>query len=106
VALLDALDKELATLDVTAAQYIVIALLANGTAVSPSELCKVISYDPGAMTRMLDRLEAKRLIRRVRTNGDRRTVNLELLADGKALYPEMRVAVVAHSGVSRYISTA
>jgi DNA-binding MarR family transcriptional regulator len=95
LALLDALDKELAPLDITAAQYIVIASLANGTAGSPSEVCRVISYDPGAMTRMLDRLEAKDLVRRVRNGGDRRTVSLELTAEGKAIFPRMRASAVA-----------
>lgn len=94
-ALLGALETELAPLDISAAQYIVIASLANGTATTASELCKGISYDPGAMTRMLDRLEAKGLLRRVRSGADRRTVNLELTADGKAALPKMRGGAMA-----------
>ncbi len=94
LALLDAFDKELVPLGITAAQYIVIASLANGTASSASGLCKGISYDPGAMTRMLDRLEAKGLVRRVRNGGDRRTVNLELTTEGKATLPRMRASIV------------
>ena len=47
------------------------------------------------MTRMIDRLEAKGLIRRVRSADDRRAVNLELTDEGKAVIPKMRVKVVA-----------
>jgi DNA-binding MarR family transcriptional regulator len=42
------------------------------------------------MTRMLDRLEAKGLIRRNRSPDDRRLVHLELTDEGRAAYPRMR----------------
>ena len=92
--LLDAIEKELAPLDITAAQYIIMAQLAYSLADSASQLCKSISYDPGAMTRMIDRLETKGLVRRVRSAEDRRAVNLELTAEGNAVFPKMRASVV------------
>jgi len=55
-------------------------------------LCKGISYDPGAMTRMLDRLEQKGLIKRTPRPDDRRTMNLALTAEGKALIPKLAAA--------------
>ena len=57
---------------------------------SASDLCKGISYDAGAMTRMLDRLESKGLIRRNRSTEDRRLMILELTDEGRAAYPRMR----------------
>ena len=57
---------------------------------SASDLCKGISYDAGAMTRMLDRLENKGLIRRNRSAQDRRLMHLELTEEGHAAYPRMR----------------
>lgn len=87
--LLDALDRELAPLDITAAQYVVLATLAEGPVDSASGLCRGVSYDPGAMTRMIDRLERKNLVRRVRCPDDRRKINLELTAEGKAVYPRL-----------------
>jgi DNA-binding MarR family transcriptional regulator len=42
------------------------------------------------MTRMLDRLEGKGLIRRSRSVHDRRLVHLELTEEGRAAYPRMR----------------
>ncbi len=85
-------DKRLAPLEMSAAQYIIVANLAAGPGEpkSAAELCKVISYDAGAMTRMLDRLEAKGLIRRTRSSQDRRLLNLELTEEGRAAYPRMR----------------
>lgn len=89
VAVMDALDRELAPYDISAAQMVVLALVANGEADSAASLCKGISYDPGAMTRMLDRLEQKGLIRRRPHPEDRRTMNLELTGEGRALYPRL-----------------
>jgi DNA-binding MarR family transcriptional regulator len=44
----------------------------------------VLGVDAGAMTRMLDRLEAKGLIGRVRSLTDRRVTQLRLTATGEA----------------------
>ena len=101
VAMLAALDQELADdrrlapLELSAAQFIVIASLAGEERKSASDLCKGISYDAGAMTRMLDRLEGKGLIRRNRSPDDRRLVHLELTDEGRAAYPRMREASLA-----------
>jgi DNA-binding MarR family transcriptional regulator len=84
-------DKRLAPLEMSAAQYIIIANLAGPQEPkSAAELCKGISYDAGAMTRMLDRLESKGLIRRTRSVQDRRLMELELTEEGRAAYPRMR----------------
>lgn len=93
-ALFNALDQALAPLEVTSAQYIIMAQLVYGMADSPSQLCQSISYDPGAMTRMIDRLEAKGLIRRIRHPQDRRAQTLELTDEGKAVFPKMRIRVI------------
>lgn len=84
-------DKRLAALEMSAAQYVIIANLASPQGPkSAAELCKGISYDAGAMTRMLDRLESKGLIRRTRSLQDRRLMELELTEEGRAAYPRMR----------------
>ena len=92
VELIDALDRELAKFDITAAQMIVLACVANKEADSPAGLCKNISYDPGAMTRMIDRLEQKGLVRRNPNPDDRRATNLEITTAGRALYPQLLAA--------------
>ena len=84
-------DLELSKLEISSAQFIVIAALMNTEgATSASDLCKGISYDAGAMTRMLDRLETKGLIRRDRRPDDRRVVYLELTEEGHRAFPRMR----------------
>jgi len=85
-----AFDAELAPSDITAAQYVILMSLAHGEGPSASDLCKGISYDPGAMTRMLDRLERRGLVRRVPNPDDRRTFHLELTEEGKAVVPKLR----------------
>jgi DNA-binding MarR family transcriptional regulator len=84
-------DAELSALEISSAQFIVIAALALAdSAKSASDLCRGISYDAGAMTRMIDRLESKGLIRRNRRHDDRRVVYLELTEEGSRAYPRMR----------------
>ena len=92
-------DKRLAPLEMSAAQYIIVANLAAGPGEpkSAADLCKVISYDAGAMTRRLDRLEAKGLSRRTRSSQDRRLMNLELTEEGRAAYPRMREISMANA---------
>ena len=89
-----ALDAELAPLDITAAQYVILMSIALAEADSASGLCKGISYDPGAMTRMLDRLERRGLVRRVAHPNDRRASNLELTDEGRAVYPKLRASAM------------
>jgi DNA-binding MarR family transcriptional regulator len=85
-----AADEQLVAMEVTSAQFIVLAALSMGEMKSASDLCKHISYDAGAMTRMIDRLEEKGLLRRSRCPNDRRLVNLELTEKGSLALPQMR----------------
>ncbi|VWX62291.1 Transcriptional regulator, MarR family (modular protein) [Burkholderiales bacterium 8X] len=55
-----------------------------GHATTVAELARECQLDTGAMTRLLDRLEAKGLCRRVRSVSDRRVVNIELTDEGSA----------------------
>ncbi len=92
VTMMEALDAELAAFDITSAQYIVMVNLGSDQADSTASLCKGVSYDPGAMTRMLDRLEKKGLVTRARCPDDRRKVKLALTPEGQALLPQDIVA--------------
>ena len=92
--IVEAIDRELAPLDISHAQWIVVMLLSDGAVSTAAELCKILIYDPGAMTRLLDRLEKKGVLRRVRAKDDRRTVRLKLTAGGKRLYPRILEALV------------
>ncbi|HXS52134.1 MAG TPA: MarR family transcriptional regulator [Usitatibacter sp.] len=93
-AFMDALDERLAAFGIKSADYIVLVLLANDMADTASSVCSVIAHDPGAMTRKLDALEARGLVRRVRSAEDRRSIKLELTAEGRKLYPKVVAAAV------------
>ena len=86
--LMEALDAELEPLGISAAQYVILANLASGVD-SASGLCRSVSYDPGAMTRMIDRLEKKGLVRREPCSEDRRVMRLALTEEGRTVYPQL-----------------
>lgn len=86
-------DAEVASLEVTAAQFVIIANLLKGHANSACELCKYMDYDRGAMSRMIDRLESKGLIRRVPLPHTRRSMALEVTDAGKAAFPKMQACL-------------
>jgi len=60
-----------------------------GDSLEVAELARACELDAGAMTRLLDRLEAKGLCRRVRSLEDRRVVNIELTEEGRAAAKEV-----------------
>jgi len=78
------LDQEMAPVGLTASQWRPIAMLYRGDADTPAELARLNGVDTGAMTRTLDRLEAKGLLRRQRCCEDRRVVKLALTEEGEA----------------------
>jgi DNA-binding MarR family transcriptional regulator len=86
-------DREVASLEVTAAQFAILKNVLKGSAQSACELCKSMDYDRGAMSRMIDRLEAKQLIRRVALPHTRRSVALEVTAAGQAAFPKMEACL-------------
>lgn len=69
--------------DLTAMQWQPLFILANGTARTSAELARRMQVDTGAVTRMVDRMEQKGLVERVRSVEDRRVVNLEVTAAGR-----------------------
>ena len=83
-SLLSDLDAELAPFGLTGMQFAALKHLGEGAARSAADLCRFMQYDTGAMTRILDRLEAKGLVRRERSREDRRTVVLRLTPGGRA----------------------
>ncbi|MCC7325190.1 MAG: MarR family transcriptional regulator [Burkholderiales bacterium] len=75
-------DQRLQSIGLTNAQWAPLLRLHLGGTATVVELARGCQVDAGAMTRMLDRLEAKKLVRRMRATDDRRVVNLELTAEG------------------------
>ena len=79
------IDRHMEPYGITAAQFKVLIIMAQFEVDTPAELCRHLSLDSGAMTRMLDRLEQKKLLVRQRSEADRRQVRLVLTEDGQAL---------------------
>jgi len=87
------IERALAPLNITVAQFRVVVGIAHERARTLSEFAVFLDYDSGAMKRLLDRIEDKGIIRRVRCMDDRRTVILELTDQGRAIYPAIMEAV-------------
>ncbi len=77
------IDRRLLAHDLTHAQWLPLYRLAKGDCDTMAALARDQSLDPGAMTRALDRLEAKGLLRRIRSLQDRRVIKLELTDAGR-----------------------
>lgn len=86
-------DPEVAPLEITTAQFAILKNVLRGSARSACDLCKAMEYDRGAMSRMIDRLEAKQLLRRVPLAHTRRTVALEVTEAGRAAFPKMEACL-------------
>ena len=89
--------------DLTFSQFLTIKKLADGVA-NATELARIAELSPGAMTRLLDRLEARGLIVRSADPGDRRALNIRLTDAGKQIARDIaqcgeRVRDVALAGL-------
>jgi DNA-binding MarR family transcriptional regulator len=91
------MDAALKDLDISSQQMGILLALTRGVAATPFELSKLLGIDTGLMTRTLDKLEAKGLLKRSRSVDDRRVVNLTLTEKGEevaAQIPEIAPQVL------------
>lgn len=77
-------EARMAAHGLTDAQWKPLWLVDSGRCATPIELAREMDIDAGAVTRMLDRLEAKGLLVRTRSDTDRRVVQLALTEAGRA----------------------
>src|SRR5437763_4747287 len=94
-ALVREFDRELAALGLNTVQALVIVLLAEGEAGTAADIGRLLSHDAGAMTRMIDKLEERELVRRGPRERDRRAPDLALTKEGRRLHAEVRRVQVA-----------
>lgn len=76
--------------DFSYAQYSLLFGLAAEPELSASQLAFVADLAPATATQMLDHLEADGLVRRVRSDRDKRVVNVSLTARGRKLVAQRR----------------
>ncbi|MFO7324785.1 MAG: MarR family transcriptional regulator [Pseudomonadota bacterium] len=69
----------------TSVQWAPLMIISRGGNPTAASLARDLNTDTGAMTRMLDRLEAKGLLQRTRSATDRRVVELSLTEQGREL---------------------
>ena len=82
VLMLGQLESAVAGSDITTTQWVVLMHLREGLAINASDLCSQLRHDSGALTRVIDQLEARGLVQRERSREDRREVQLRLTQAG------------------------
>ncbi len=84
-----AFERRLANRDVTVAQWNVLVTVYHGDATTTTAVAKFIGTDPGAVSRLVDRLSDKGLMTRSLDPASRRRLQLRLTAAGTALVPAL-----------------
>src|SRR5205809_408999 len=93
MSIAQAADRRLEPKGITHAQWAALFMLQRCRASTVAELARETQSDPGAMTRLLDRLEAKGFCRRQRSTDDRRVVRIELTPEGELAAQEVPVVM-------------
>lgn len=84
-AVLACVEPRLAAAGLTPTQFGVLEAILHVGPLSQRELCLKVLTSPGNMTDIVDKLEARGLVHRVRQQADRRAVQVELTTAGRAL---------------------
>lgn len=87
-------DRRLAEFDMTHAQFGIFLKLLHGHANTAADLARELMTDTGAITRMLDRLEEKGFVQRMRSSVDRRVVEVTLTEKGRQIADRMTEVAV------------
>ena len=88
------IESAFASHDFTLTQWGVLMHLRDGLAHTASDLADAFQHDSGALTRVLDQLERRGLVRRARSTRDRRVVELEVTAEGRRVITRLLPTVV------------
>jgi DNA-binding MarR family transcriptional regulator len=84
-----AFARKLATMDVTVAEWALMRVLYDEDPLPPSQLAEQMGLTRGAVTRLANRLVAKRLLTRTANADDSRAQTLGLTRKGAALVPRL-----------------
>jgi DNA-binding MarR family transcriptional regulator len=69
--------------NVTLPQMLCLYELSKAESMNLTELTRLINLNNSAITGIVDRLEAKNFVRRIKKEGDRRTIHLEITEKGR-----------------------
>jgi DNA-binding MarR family transcriptional regulator len=82
--------------DITPAQFSVMRVVAANSGIVQARVAEVLAIERARLVDMLDRLETRRLIERVRSPSDRRTHALHVTNEGAALLKRLEPLIEAH----------
>jgi len=91
------LNRELASLNISSAQWAILDACHEEEADTLTSLARVIPLDSASISRHVDRLVRVGLVQRSRSTQDRRLVRLSLTDEGKRLVPELAERVQANN---------
>jgi DNA-binding MarR family transcriptional regulator len=91
---IESVEPALAAHGFTFTQWVVMMYLRDGLAPNARDICVQLRHDSGAVTRVIDQLEARALVRRERSLDDRREVKLCLTDAGVEMVNSLIPTVV------------
>ncbi len=94
--------RKLATSEVTVAEWVVLREMYASGKTSPSAIADLTGLTRGAISKLLDRLLAKKLVARKISGDDRRYQEIQLTSAGNTLVP--RLAALADENDEAYFS--
>lgn len=89
-------ERHIRQLGLTPPQFDVIATLGNTAGMSMGELAERTLVTKGTLTGIVDRLEAKQLVRREVPQGNRRSFTVVLTPEGKSVFEAIYPMHIAH----------
>ncbi|MBA6391851.1 MarR family transcriptional regulator [Colwellia sp. BRX10-3] len=84
------------TSGLTSPQLLIMLEIDKASGINSSQVAKIVNLSPATVTNIIDRLENKNLISRVRDTQDKRKVSLYLTDDGKAILLKAPQALQEH----------
>lgn len=88
-AMSEHLQAQLDQHDVTVAQWPILYSIETDACDTPAKLADKLSLNRSVITRLIDRLEVKGLVKRQKSSLDKRSVELSLTLKGKRILPRL-----------------
>jgi DNA-binding MarR family transcriptional regulator len=87
-------EQRFQTIEISFTQWLVLISLAQQEHISATQLSAYTGHDMGALTRVVDELERRGLVRRERSNRDRRAVEIAITPAGRRQAQEAKRLIV------------
>ena len=88
--------RTLASLDISPAQFSVLAVISANPGLSQSALAETLAIERARLVRLLHRLDARGLTQRIQSAADRRTHALRLTRAGKKILAQAKLLAAQH----------